>query len=105
LPDDFLEEIAPLADSDAESNADSDLAANSLHAAPLRGESANPKPAVYDLAQNSKPAPRLQEIATLAVAEMLRQHKGNVSAAAKALGVSRNTVYRKIKQLPVDVWH
>jgi transcriptional regulator of acetoin/glycerol metabolism len=105
LPDDFLEEIAPLADSDADSNADPDSAANSLHAAPLLGESANPKPAVYDLAQNSKPAPRLQEIATLAVAEMLREHKGNVSAAAKALGVSRNTVYRKIKQLPVDVWH
>ena len=35
---------------------------------------------------------------------MLRQHQGNVSAAAKALGVSRNTFYRKKDQLPQDVW-
>jgi transcriptional regulator of acetoin/glycerol metabolism len=35
---------------------------------------------------------------------MLRAHKGNVSTTAKALGVSRNTIYRKKKLLPADVW-
>ena len=33
----------------------------------------------------------------------LRLHKGNVSAAAKALGVSRNTIYRKKNLLPPDL--
>ena len=49
-------------------------------------------------------ASRLQDVALAAMANMLRQHKGNVSAAAKALGVSRNTVYRRKDQLPPDVW-
>jgi transcriptional regulator of acetoin/glycerol metabolism len=47
----------------------------------------------------------LQDVALSTMAQMLRLHKGNVSAAAKALGVSRNTVYRKKEQLPPDVWH
>ena len=46
---------------------------------------------------------RLQDVALSAMANMLRLHKGNVSAAAKALGVSRNTIYRKKDQLPPDV--
>ncbi|MBA4261611.1 MAG: sigma-54-dependent Fis family transcriptional regulator [Comamonadaceae bacterium] len=43
---------------------------------------------------------RLQDVALTAMAQMLRLHKGNVSAAAKALGVSRNTIYRKKDLLP-----
>jgi len=46
---------------------------------------------------------RLQDVALSAMAQMLRLHKGNVSAAAKALGVSRNTIYRKKDQLPPDL--
>ena len=42
----------------------------------------------------------LQAITTAAMAQMLRQHQGNVSAAAKALGVSRTTIYRKKHLLP-----
>ena len=48
---------------------------------------------------------RLHDVALSTMAQVLRQHKGNVSAAAKALGVSRNTIYRKKDQLPPDVWH
>jgi transcriptional regulator of acetoin/glycerol metabolism len=36
--------------------------------------------------------------------DALRQCRGNVSAAAKLLGVSRNTIYRKKDHLPPDVW-
>lgn len=43
---------------------------------------------------------RLQDVTLNAMAQMLRTHKGNVSAAAKALGVSRNTIYRKKGSLP-----
>ncbi|MFM1906745.1 MAG: hypothetical protein RLZZ591_422 [Pseudomonadota bacterium] len=49
-------------------------------------------------------AASLEDVALAAMAQMLRLHKGNVSAAAKALGVSRNTVYRRKEQLPADVW-
>ena len=51
-----------------------------------------------DAAIENTPATRTQ------LARVLREHKGNVSAAAKALGVSRNTIYRKKDQLPPDVW-
>ena len=46
----------------------------------------------------------LHDVALNTMAQVLRQHRGNVSAAAKALGVSRNTIYRKKDQLPPDVW-
>ena len=47
---------------------------------------------------------RLQDVALQAMTDALRQCQGNVSAAAKLLGVSRNTIYRKKDQLPPDVW-
>jgi len=50
-------------------------------------------------------APRLQDVALQAMTDALRRCQGNVSAAAKLLGVSRNTIYRKKDQLPSDVWN
>ncbi|MEN9904980.1 MAG: Acetoin catabolism regulatory protein [Pseudomonadota bacterium] len=47
---------------------------------------------------------RMEEVALDAMAAALRQCRGNVSAAAKLLGVSRNTLYRKKDLLPQDVW-
>ncbi|MNC80681.1 DNA-binding transcriptional regulator DhaR [compost metagenome] len=35
------------------------------------------------------------------IRQSLEQHQGNVSAAASALGISRATLYRKLKQLDV----
>jgi transcriptional regulator with PAS, ATPase and Fis domain len=46
----------------------------------------------------------LQDVTLAAMAQTLRVHKGNVSTTAKALGVSRNTIYRKKSLLPPDVW-
>ncbi|KIG06768.1 sigma-54-dependent Fis family transcriptional regulator [Caballeronia concitans] len=40
---------------------------------------------------------RLADIAVSAVAAALEKHGGNVSATARALGVSRTTVYRKLR--------
>jgi len=34
--------------------------------------------------------------------ELLQQHKGNISRIAKAMGVSRNTLYRKINQYEIS---
>lgn len=50
---------------------------------------------------NSTPeCKRLEDMTLHAMEKMLVLHKGNVSAAAKALGVSRNTIYRKKNLLP-----
>jgi len=46
----------------------------------------------------------LHDVTLAAMAQTLRLHKGNVSTTAKALGVSRNTIYRKKNLLPPDVW-
>ena len=47
----------------------------------------------------------LESVTLDALAQALRACKGNVSAAAKMLGVSRNTIYRKKTLLPSDVWN
>ena len=54
-------------------------------------------------AQVGQPAPvalrndaRLQEVALSVIAAAIERHGGNVSAAARALGVSRTTIYRKM---------
>ena len=86
LPDDFLEE--------------QELQAAVQTAAPL---TENAPPAV--VVAGASDGQRLQDVALVAMTKMLQQHKGNVSAAAKALGVSRNTVYRRKEQLPPDVWN
>ena len=86
LPDDFLEELQA-----------------------LRTGLSKPEPTPFtapaEAASVEIPADgqRLQDVALLAMAQMLQLHKGNVSAAAKALGVSRNTIYRKKNLLPPDL--
>ncbi|MCB2018111.1 MAG: sigma 54-interacting transcriptional regulator, partial [Hydrogenophaga sp.] len=94
LPDDFLEELQ--------------LAAPS-HAMPMPDQRGmpplvSPPVSAADLQETVQAdGHRLQDVALSAMAQMLRLHKGNVSAAAKALGVSRNTIYRKKALLPPDV--
>jgi len=41
---------------------------------------------------------RLADVETLTILEAVKAHHGNISAAAKALGISRNTVYRKMEE-------
>jgi transcriptional regulator of acetoin/glycerol metabolism len=60
--------------------------------------------AVAHLVPDTGDGGSLHDVALHTMAQVLRQHRGNVSAAAKALGVSRNTIYRKKDQLPPDVW-
>ncbi len=82
LPDDFLQEISSLA------------------APEIRQKNA----AVIQDAEADDASNNLQDVTLAAMSQMLRAHKGNVSTTAKALGVSRNTIYRKKKLLPADVW-
>jgi transcriptional regulator of acetoin/glycerol metabolism len=92
LPDDFLEELE-------QGPAETRLMAPMHMFAPAALQ-ASPSDAT---AMPEPEGHRLQDVALGAMAQMLRLHKGNVSAAAKALGVSRNTIYRKKDQLPPDV--
>lgn len=41
---------------------------------------------------------RLADVESMTILAAVKAHNGNISAAAKALGISRNTVYRKIDE-------
>jgi transcriptional regulator of acetoin/glycerol metabolism len=57
------------------------------------------EPEDASLQPRPKESVRLDDLALSAVSAALDQHGGNVSAAARTLGVSRNTLYRKIAAL------
>ncbi len=87
LPDDFLDELrVPLRPAERNQGAPAVAAAPAAAAEPAAGSTTC-----------------LQDVTLQAMAQMLRLHKGNLSAAAKALGVSRNTIYRKKNLLPPDL--
>jgi len=102
LPDDFVEELAqidavtPTAEP-VKAAAAPAAAGTAPQAPPAMPSAAVPEPAAAPELHS------LQDVALQAMAQMLRLHKGNVSAAAKALGVSRNTIYRKKDLLPPDL--
>jgi transcriptional regulator of acetoin/glycerol metabolism len=41
----------------------------------------------------------MDDVETASIRQALNQFHGNVSAAARALGISRNTIYRKLPGL------
>lgn len=68
MPEDFLEDISAMAASDAVANASQIIAAHGT----------------------------LVDVEISLIRKALAEHGGNVSAAARALGISRNTIYRKM---------
>ena len=124
LPEDFLEEVRDSGEGAVLPAGDRALPSASVIIAPLGPEPQTTglggvpfAPSVPQAAALPEPpslpepahihlpgAARLQDVALQAMTETLRRCKGNVSAAAKLLGVSRNTIYRKKDQLPPDVW-
>ncbi len=75
LPEDFLEDVDPTPDSEQ------------ALAPPEAGGPALPA------------GESLQDLRASVVVATLQRYAGNISAAARALGVSRNTVYRMLKEL------
>jgi transcriptional regulator of acetoin/glycerol metabolism len=98
LPDDFLEEVQ-MADMvlPKSSMGQLEIVRNTLATEPEKAAQTQPAPLRFD-------AGKLENVALEAMAHALRSTGGNVSVAAKMLGVSRNTIYRKKAQLPADVW-
>ncbi|WP_296227766.1 sigma-54-dependent Fis family transcriptional regulator [Ralstonia sp. UBA689] len=82
LPDDFLE--------DWHARHGAQGAASGANTA-----GANPAPAANASAAQPQ---RLADIESMTILAAVKAHNGNISAAAKALGISRNTVYRKIDE-------
>jgi sigma-54 dependent transcriptional regulator, acetoin dehydrogenase operon transcriptional activator AcoR len=89
LPDDFLDEVGAAAPD----------ALSAAPAQPSRGTAAaRPQPA----AEAAPPLPRpparsLDDIEIDAIGRTLEACGGNISEAAKRLGISRNTIYRKLR--------
>ena len=108
LPDDFLEEVQ-MADmvlpraSVKQMEVVRAPSANALHTAPGMA-SGMAAPAVAPSTPARFESAKLENVALDAMAQALRSTGGNVSVAAKMLGVSRNTIYRKKALLPTDVW-
>lgn len=77
LPDDFFEDLRP-------ARGDARAVAVGPDAASFGGPAPLPLHA------------RLQDVEACAIAAAIARHGGNVSAAARSLGISRNTIYRKM---------
>jgi transcriptional regulator of acetoin/glycerol metabolism len=91
LPDDFLEDWqARHGDQPAANNAVAPAAAV--------------PPATHQAGGGTQPK-RLADVECMTIMAAVKAHNGNISAAAKALGISRNTIYRRIDEaggLPSD---
>lgn len=72
LPDDFLDEITPK---------------------PTQSVGISTQNQSFPLNSNAS----LDDMEALAIQRAIEAHSGNISAAARQLGISRNTLYRKMK--------
>jgi transposase-like protein len=59
-------------------------------------------PAATLISGLARPAAALAEAARSALLRALADADGNISAAAKALGISRATLHRKVKEMSLD---
>lgn len=84
LPDDILDDI--------------DHASGQSHARPTTSSAARTQEIAAPMGGDS-----LQDIAAQAIRLAIESHQGNLSAAARQLGVSRNTLYRKLRKSP-ELW-
>lgn len=77
-----------------------------LGSSPVNGESAStnvlpfPGPVVNYSSDNK--IQKMDELEAHAIENAIVQYKGNLTEAAKALGIGRATLYRKVKQYHID---
>jgi transcriptional regulator of acetoin/glycerol metabolism len=82
LPEDFLDDVGGLPVNGTAAAGLAEIAPGSPMMAALSGAGGT----------------KLEDIELLTIQRVLEEHRGNVSAAARALGVSRNTIYRKLQK-------
>ena len=103
LPDDFLDDIDHADHSDHSDHSDDAHPASTSTSTSGNGKRKGSGECGDPLAGKSNAgavsAPRLGDMTLTAILGALDAHGGNVSAAARALGISRNTIYRKLPHL------
>lgn len=50
----------------------------------------------------NKKVKRIDELESVAIENAIHEYRGNLTEAAKALGIGRATLYRKVKQYKID---
>lgn len=101
LPDDFLADMACGSPQDT-GLAPQPVALRATTAVADTSAALEDFPPPADLGADANPS--LQNLAIEAIAQALRRSNGNISTAARLLGVSRNTIYRKKHLLPDELW-
>jgi len=66
------------------------------------GENKNVIPFPGSQGQEATKVQTINELESVAIENAIHQYKGNLTEAAKALGIGRATLYRKVKQYNID---
>ena len=66
------------------------------------GENKNVIPFPGAQGNDSGKVQTINELESVAIENAIHQYKGNLTEAAKALGIGRATLYRKVKQYNID---
>ena len=66
------------------------------------GENKNVIPFPGSQGQEAAKVQTINELESVAIENAIHQYKGNLTEAAKALGIGRATLYRKVKQYNID---
>lgn len=69
----------------------------------LRGLEGNLAAVMRKKGINTSPPPSLEEMEAEAIKNALDYHRGNITIAARALGIGRNTLYRKMKDYNIKL--
>lgn len=96
LSDDLLEELCLMEDASAD---DASCAGLSVPLQTSASVSVSPGALSSEKASAIPTEMKLEDLQIAAMTAALEQHNGNLSSAARALGVSRNTLYRKLEHL------
>ncbi len=96
LSDDLLEELCLMEDASAD---DASCAGLSVPLQTSASVSVSPGALSSEKASVIPTEMKLEDLQIAAMTAALEQHNGNLSSAARALGVSRNTLYRKLEHL------
>ncbi|HUN93883.1 MAG TPA: sigma-54-dependent Fis family transcriptional regulator [Burkholderiaceae bacterium] len=100
LPDDFLEQVEDEQRAVTAANAGSTGSTGSTENAEAPDGAAVAAQGVAEPPTGSwRPGLSMAEIECASIERALKQYRGNVSAVARALGISRNTIYRRMPHL------
>ena len=91
LPDDFIEDVEQGLPVAAAGDSADTVAAVSVAVSPA------PTSASLAAASTATPTANLDDLTMQAIRDALSRANGNVSAAARELGISRSTLYRKLQ--------